>query len=103
MMPFSSAADFRRGFLVTSVNPKAIVFYMAFFPLFIDPLKHQGVVTFATMMLIIATQTLLYGSVLVLVGNNVASLFRSRPLLGQVASRLAGATLILFGIRLARD
>ncbi|RYE72376.1 MAG: lysine transporter LysE, partial [Oxalobacteraceae bacterium] len=29
VVPFSSAADFRRGFLVTSINPKAIVFYMA--------------------------------------------------------------------------
>jgi leucine efflux protein len=27
----------RQAFLITLLNPKAIVFYMAFFPLFIDP------------------------------------------------------------------
>jgi threonine/homoserine/homoserine lactone efflux protein len=28
---------FRQGALITLLNPKAIVFYMAFFPLFVDP------------------------------------------------------------------
>lgn len=32
----------RQTFLITLLNPKAIVFYMAFFPLFIDPVAHQG-------------------------------------------------------------
>src|SRR3712207_3053838 len=48
-VPFSNAADFRRGFLVTLINPKAIVFYMAFFPLFIDPAMHRGTLTFISM------------------------------------------------------
>jgi threonine/homoserine/homoserine lactone efflux protein len=37
---------FRQGALITLLNPKAIVFYMAFFPLFVDP-PSQGVLTFA--------------------------------------------------------
>ena len=32
----------RQAFLITLLNPKAIVFYMAFFPLFIDPAQHRG-------------------------------------------------------------
>src|SRR5450830_2075393 len=32
VVPFSNMADFRRGFFVTLMNPKAIVFYMASFP-----------------------------------------------------------------------
>ena len=32
----------RQAFFITLLNPKAIVFYMAFFPLFIDPARHQG-------------------------------------------------------------
>lgn len=32
----------RQALLITLLNPKAIVFYMAFFPLFIDPARHLG-------------------------------------------------------------
>ena len=32
----------RQALMITLLNPKAIIFYMAFFPLFIDPLNHQG-------------------------------------------------------------
>ena len=39
----------RQAFLITLLNPKAIVFYMAFFPLFIDPATHRGFITFAAM------------------------------------------------------
>ena len=37
---------FRQAFAITLLNPKAIVFYMAFFPLFVDPARHQGLATF---------------------------------------------------------
>ena len=35
---------FRQALTITLLNPKAIVFYMAFFPLFVDPARHQGLV-----------------------------------------------------------
>ena len=44
----------RQALLITLLNPKAIVFYMAFFPLFIDPATHRGAPTFAAMALTIA-------------------------------------------------
>ena len=39
----------RQALMITLLNPKAIVFYMAFFPLFVDPARHQGLTTFAFM------------------------------------------------------
>ena len=36
---------FQQAALITLLNPKAIVFYMAFFPLFVDPVHHQGLLT----------------------------------------------------------
>ena len=50
----------RQAFLITLLNPKAIVFYMAFFPLFIDPATHRGAVTFAAMAATIAVITAVY-------------------------------------------
>jgi leucine efflux protein len=103
VVPFSSAADFRRGFLVTSINPKAIVFYMAFFPLFIDPAAHRGSVTFLTMAAIIATCTLCYCSLLVVIGNAAAARLKQHRRLARLGNRLAGVFLIGFGIKLTTN
>jgi threonine/homoserine/homoserine lactone efflux protein len=103
VVPFSNAADFRRGFLVTLINPKAIVFYMAFFPLFIDPVTHQGALTFVAMGGIISTCTLFYGSLLVLAGNAAAKRLAKNRRVAAFASRAAGIFLIGFGIKLTTN
>jgi threonine/homoserine/homoserine lactone efflux protein len=100
VVPFSNAADFRRGFLVTLINPKAIVFYMAFFPLFIDPAQHHGSLTFVAMAAVIACCTLFYGSLLVLAGNAAARRLAHNRRIAAYASKAAGVFLIGFGIKL---
>jgi leucine efflux protein len=102
-VPFSNLADFRRGFLVTIINPKAIVFYMAFFPLFIDPATHQGSVTFIAMAAIISCCTLVYGSMLVLAGNAAAVRLKRDWRIASLASKAAGIFLIGFGIKLTTN
>ena len=103
VVPFSNAADFRRGLLVTLINPKAIVFYMAFFPLFIDPVMHQGSVTFLAMGGVISSCTLFYGSLLVLVGNAAARRLARNRRIATFASKAAGVFLIGFGIKLSTN
>lgn len=103
VVPFSHVADYRRGFLVTLINPKAIVFYMAFFPLFIDPLTQQGSVTFLAMGCVLTVCTLLYGSFLVLVGNAAAKKMAHNRRICSLASRAAGVFLIGFGIKLTTN
>ena len=46
--------------MITLLNPKAVMFYFAFFPQFIDPLTHQGLLTFAFMALTVATLVFAY-------------------------------------------
>ena len=92
---------FRQAALITLLNPKAIVFYMAFFPLFVDPLRHQGALTFAAMAATIAALTLLYGLVAVLLTHFLAARLRARPWITQALNRVAGVCLLGFGIRLA--
>ncbi|MCA1327059.1 leucine efflux protein LeuE [Herbaspirillum sp. alder98] len=100
VVPFSNAADFRRGFLVTLINPKAIVFYMAFFPLFLDPATQQGALTFVAMGAVICCCTALYGGMLVLVGNALSRRLSQNRTIATLASRVAGIFLIGFGIKL---
>ena len=92
---------FQQAMLITLLNPKAIVFYMAFFPLFIDPAQHQGMETFAVMAATIAVLTFFYGLVAVLLTYFLAERVRSNPAVSSWLSKAAGVFLIGFGIKLA--
>jgi threonine/homoserine/homoserine lactone efflux protein len=92
---------FRQAALITLLNPKAIVFYMAFFPLFVDPNRHQGLATFGAMAATIATLTFLYGLTVVLLTHHLAERMRANPLIGRALEKIAGTFLIGFGIKLA--
>jgi leucine efflux protein len=92
---------FRQAGLITLLNPKAIVFYMAFFPLFVDPARHQGLVTFGVMAATIAALTFAYGLVVVLLTHFLAERMRANPVVGRVLEKIAGVFLIGFGVRLA--
>ena len=92
---------FRQALAITLLNPKAIVFYMAFFPLFVDPAKHQGLLTFGFMAVTIALLTLLYGLAVVALTLTLAARLRAQPKIGQWLEKLAGMCLIGFGIKLA--
>jgi len=92
---------FRQAALITLLNPKAIIFYMAFFPLFVDPAQHRGMVTFGLMAATIAALTFLYGVVVVLLTHHLAARMRANPLIARVLEKIAGTFLIGFGIKLA--
>ncbi len=103
MIALTPGHYFRQALLITLLNPKAIVFYMAFFPLFIDPATHRGLSTFATMAALIALLGLAYCSLLIAVGHTLTRRFAQQPTLARWLRRIAGAFLIGFGVRLALD
>jgi leucine efflux protein len=91
----------RQALVITVFNPKAIVFYMAFFPLFVDPSVHQGLVTFAAMAATIAALTFAYGLVLVLLAHFLAARVRASSFATLALNKTAGLLLIVFGLKLA--
>jgi threonine/homoserine/homoserine lactone efflux protein len=91
----------RQAMMITLLNPKAIVFYMAFFPLFVDPARHQGLVTFAAMAVTIAVLTFIYGLTVTLLTHFLAERLRANPMVSRVMEKLAGLFLLGFGIKLA--
>ena len=92
----------RQAFFITLMNPKAIVFYMAFFPLFIDAGQHRGIATFAAMAITIAVVTLVYCLTLCAFANAISERVRSHRGLATAMQRVAGVALIAFGLKLAR-
>ncbi|MFN3417655.1 MAG: LysE family transporter, partial [Caldimonas sp.] len=103
VVPMEAGRYFRQATLITVLNPKAIVFYMAFFPLFIDPARHQGAVTFAAMAVTIAVLTAVYCLTLCAFAHAIAAKVRAHRRVAKWLERLAGVFLIGFGIRLTTN
>ena len=92
---------FQQALAITLLNPKAIVFYMAFFPLFVDPQTHLGLISFGVMAATIAVLTFLYGLGMALLTHHLAERMRANPVVGRVLEKVAGFFLVGFGIKLA--
>jgi threonine/homoserine/homoserine lactone efflux protein len=90
----------RQAFFITLLNPKAILFYMAFFPLFVAPQRQQGLVTYAFMAATIAALTFLYGLAATLITHFFAERVRANPKISLVLEKTAGVFLIGFGVKL---
>jgi leucine efflux protein len=91
----------RQAVMITLLNPKAILFYMAFFPLFVDPVRQQGLLTYGLMAATIATITFLYGLCSVLLTHFLAERMRANPKIGRALEKVAGIFLVGFGVKLA--
>jgi leucine efflux protein len=74
---------------------------MAFFPLFVDPARHQGFLTFGVMAATIAVLTFAYGLIVVLLTHHLAQRLRANPVIGRILQKVAGLFLLGFGIKLA--
>ena len=91
---------FRQSLWITLLNPKAIMFYMAFFPLFIDPQAHAGFFTFGVMAVTVAALTFLYGLVICVLAQRLSSRLQQRPWIGRALQKIGGALLVAFGLKL---
>jgi threonine/homoserine/homoserine lactone efflux protein len=90
---------FRQAFAVALTNPKVILFFVAFFPLFLRPDSSSG--TLVAMMLHVTLISLAYQAILVVTGNAIAVRLRAFPFARRLATRLAGLALVAFGLKLA--
>jgi threonine/homoserine/homoserine lactone efflux protein len=90
---------FRQACAVSLTNPKVILFFVAFFPLFLHP--ESSLTTLLIMMLHVTGISFTYQSILVLAGNAVAKKLKSVLLAREITTRLAGAALIGFAVKLA--
>lgn len=93
----------RQALLITVLNPKAIVFYMAFFPFFIDPATHRGIPTFLAMAVTIAVITAVWCLTLCAFAEAIAAKVRAHRRAGMALQRFAGLCMIGFGLRLIRS
>lgn len=92
-------AYYRQGLAVSLTNPKVIMFFMAFFPLFLS--RESTPVTLLILMAHVTAISFLYQTGLVVAGNAAARRLSHWKYARWIATRTAGAALIGFGIKLA--
>ena len=97
----SVGRPFRRAFVVSLLNPKAILFLISFFVQFLDPTYAYPVLSFLLLAAILQVCSLLYLSALIFGGTYLAAQFRRRRRLASGLTAGVGAIFIGFGIRLA--
>lgn len=99
--PPTPAACFRRALAVALTNPKVVLFFVSFFPLFLSPQA-----SLPSLLLLAAHVTLIslfWQSLLVLLGHQAARRLARWPHARRWAMRLGGISLIALGLKLAND
>jgi leucine efflux protein len=91
----------RRALGVSLINPKAILFFIAFFIQFVDPAYAHKVLSFAILGVIAQCLSFLYLSALIFSGFRLASAFRRWRRTRTALTGGAGAAFVGFGVKLA--
>lgn len=94
------ARTFRKALAIGLLNPKAMMFYVAFFPQFVDPATGNWL-TFVVMGCILQLCSFVYLLALVYGGSSLAAAARRSAWLGALGRSATGVLFIAFGARLA--
>ncbi len=92
---------FRRAFVVSLFNPKAILFFVAFFVQFVDPGYAYPALSFVVLGVLAQVASVLYLSALIFGGTKLAAAFRRRRRLSAGATSAAGALFLGFAVKLS--
>lgn len=99
--PAGPAMHLRQAMAVSLTNPKVILFFVAFFPLFLRP--DASALTLGAMMAHVTLASLAYQTGLVLIGGAITRRLARWPGARQLARRACGIALLGFGLKLAAD
>ncbi|WP_317445014.1 leucine efflux protein LeuE [Streptomyces collinus] len=91
----------RRAFVVSLFNPKAILFFVAFFVQFVDPGYAYPALSFVVLGAFAQLASFLYLSALIFGGTRLAAAFRRRKRLSATATSAAGALFLGFAVKLS--
>ncbi|QEU97366.1 leucine efflux protein LeuE [Streptomyces kanamyceticus] len=92
---------FRRALVISLLNPKAILFFIAFFVQFVDPGYAYPALSFVVLGALAQIASFLYLTALIFSGTRLAAAFRRRKRLSAGATSAAGALFIGFAVKLS--
>jgi leucine efflux protein len=92
---------FRQAISITLLNPKAVFFFMAFFPVFIRSAETGLVAPYAVMTLIYMAISGTYLLFLINASSRITLAFKQNRLIRWVGQKLCGCIFIGFGLKVA--
>lgn len=92
---------FLRGLMANAINPKVVLFFLAFLPQFVDPARGDAPWQMAVLGLIFALQGALLFGLIGLGGGHLGQILARNPAIKPWLDRAAGITFIGIGARLA--
>ncbi|MFS3128623.1 leucine efflux protein LeuE [Nocardioides sp. Bht2] len=92
---------YRRALVVSLLNPKAILFFIAFFVQFVDPNYANPALSFLVLGIMVEVASFLYLSALIFAGARLAEAVRRRRALAAGGTSVVGAVFLAFAVKLA--
>ncbi|RYB94070.1 leucine efflux protein LeuE [Nocardioides oleivorans] len=92
---------YRRALVISLLNPKAILFFVAFFVQFVDPAYAHPAISFLVLGSLATVASAAYLSVLIFAGTRLAAAFARRKRLSAGATSAVGAVFVGFAVKLA--
>lgn len=92
---------FRRALVVSLLNPKAILFFIAFFVQFVDPGYAYPALSFLVLGALVEIASFLYLSALIFAGARLAAAVRRRRALATGGTTIVGVAFLGFAVKLA--
>lgn len=93
--------SFRRSLVITLLNPKAVFFFMAFFPLFIKEPEGGLYLQYTCLTLVFMIVSATYLGALTHLAARGGSHFRQSKVVQTLAKKVGGGIFVLFGIKVA--
>ncbi|MCX3059340.1 leucine efflux protein LeuE [Streptomyces beihaiensis] len=100
-VPQAQERPLRRAFVISLLNPKAILFFIAFFVQFVDPHYAYPALSFVVLGAFAQLASVLYLSTLIFGGTRLAAAFRRRRRLSAGATSAAGVLFLGFAVKLS--
>ena len=94
---------YEQGMLTNTLNPKVALFFLAFFPQFVDPSYAHSTLSFLILGLTFAVTSLIWCMCLALLASRFSQKLRENPKIESVLNKISGMVFIGMGIKLLTD
>lgn len=101
MKPLRGRTIFLQSIIANVLNPKVAIFFLAFFPQFLD--HNRGALPLQMLLLgiLFVVLTLMCFGLVALCSGGIGAWLQSKPAIASRLDRVAGSVLVLLGLRLA--